>query len=201
MEAQLRSLGGVLQLFGVGVVAWELHLAIAKYRRRPSIADRLGTAWNSVIRWLRRSEPKPATVQAVAASLRVGTGGRAHAEVTRDPATLDTEEKIEELFKRVDDLKARHQRTEERIRSMRQQHAHEVTRLDRRISDLGGQLHDVAEAIETGDVRWRTAGFLCVMYGIVLATWSRELGDWGFMVALAWAMSVFLTLRLTDFDE
>lgn len=31
MEQQLRSLGGVLQLGGVGVVAWELHLAIAKY--------------------------------------------------------------------------------------------------------------------------------------------------------------------------
>lgn len=199
MEQQLRGLGGFLQLIGVGVVAWELHLAIARYRNRPSILDRLRRLLHRLKRWLLRHGPQPVNIEVDAAISATAALG-AHVSVKRNPDALSTEEKVDELFRRFDDLEGRLGRTDREVRSVRDQHAKDMERVRTQIRDVGDRLERTAEAIETGDVRVRTSGFLCVMFGIVLATWSRELGDWGFMVALAWASSVFMTLRLTEFD-
>ena len=52
-EFWTRSLGGALQLFGVALVAIDLHMAMAKYRGRQNVFEVIAKWWRHLIDRLR----------------------------------------------------------------------------------------------------------------------------------------------------
>lgn len=184
METGLRTVGGLLQLFGVSTVAYELHAAIARYQGEPNVVERL-VRWAGRVRWrvirqyrrLRgRAVGRTVNLEAVASigvsasgTAIVLTGERAHRSFDGDPERVRyLFDRLESAFTRLDRLQDTLNQTQALCRERHEELKGQVQETDERITS-------VAEAIEAGSVRLRTTGFVCVLAGIVYTTWAPEL--------------------------
>lgn len=197
----MRTLGGLLQLVGVSTVAYEFHAAIARYRGEPNAGELL-------LRWLRRTRswfirqyrrlrgrPAGQAVNIGAMSANIGITGSAELTVltgTREHGSFDTDpERVRYLFDRVESAFTRLDGLESTVAATRQQCRQRHEELEGRVEETDQRITSVAEAIEAGSVRLRTFGFVCVLSGIVYASWAPELARtlWGTAVMPATTLS------------
>jgi hypothetical protein len=199
-EFWTRSLGGALQLFGVALVAIDLHMAMAKYRGHKNIFELIARWWDQFIDRFRRREPLEAVIGS-ASGLLGNLTMQARGVVERDPSDMTVEEQLAELFRRYQQTKTELRATNADLRKLRETHHTDVERVTGQLRDVDQRLVRTAMYIEAGNGRRRLAGVLCVFFGIVLATWSAELGDGALLVGLAWAVSMLLTLPVPELGE
>lgn len=199
-EFWTRSLGGALQLFGVALVAIDLHMAMAKYRGRQNVFEVIAKWWRHLIDRLRgRVQIKAVSGSASAMAGNVTVNARGLVE--RDPSDMTIEEQLAELFDRHRQMKTELQATNADLRKLRETHHKDVDRVTGQLRDVDQRLVRTAMYIEAGNGRRRLAGVLCVGFGIVLATWPVELGNGALLVGLAWAVSMLLTLLVPELGE
>lgn len=181
METGLRSLGGFLQIVGVGTVAYELHAAIARYRGRTNVKDLVAALPKRVRRWWR---------------VYVLHSGEAHVYEEDDTITaygdvtlsvsverlgyeaFDSDaERVKFLFQLQSGNERRMDGQEKRLRQVEQALEAGHDKLTIQIEETDARMTRIAETIEAGSVRLRTSGFICVLSGIIFATWAPELAD------------------------
>lgn len=199
-EFWTRSLGGALQLFGVALVAIDLHIAMAKYRGRHNVFEMISRWWRQLVDRLRGR----VRINAVSGSAAMASGNAtvtARGTVERDPSDMTIEEQLAELFRRHQQTKTELQATNADLRKLREMHHKDVERVTGQLRDVDQRLVRTAMYIEAGNGRRRLAGVLCVFFGIVLATWPVELGNGALLVGLTWAVSMLLALLVPELGE
>lgn len=213
-ETALRTFGGLLQVAGVVLVAWELDAAVGEYAPMHSAVrrnvERFRRARVAAVRFVRRlfgRLPEPIIVRPHPATIRVTAGSPT---VTQHPPDRDyddfttDEERIRYLFARADSAKTR-------IGALREQTDRDRRNARKRMDKLEAKLTETDQAwrvevkeLKAGNAGRRFAGFATVGYGIVAATWAVELARWELSLAVllvAWLSTVVWAVTRPQLPE
>lgn len=168
----INTLGGLLQLAGIGTVAWGISKLREEFGEQPIWLVRAIRAVGRFLRrLLRRSQDalvRPATI-----STRAVVHG-VDARVTRTWELLETDrERIEELKRRQDevsqDLRDATAETKARLDNLDTLLSSE--KVER--SQAVGELQQTIKSLATGGLRLETAGVILLAFGVGLTTWPE----------------------------
>lgn len=205
-ETGFRTFGGLLQVAGVLLVAYELDAAIGEYAPMHSAvhraAERLRRLRSWIVRTYRRLRGHMPQVVTGSANINLGNvtvsakgmatpGEKAYEDFTTD------EERMRHLFDRVNSAhewvkELGRQRTEDR-EAARQR----MDKLEDRFAESDQAWREKVRELAAGSAGRRFAGFATVGYGVIAATWPVELARWdppalalllvAWLSTLAWA--------------
>jgi hypothetical protein len=170
---RVRWAGMVLQLLGVGTVAWGVR-HVRRLFGRPSVIEKTAA-------WFRRLlaafiPPKPSTVQATAEGVATATG-RVSAVVIAGP-NASLERRVEVLGRNLDRLRDEMVETEKLTRQeidlVRENLAKEQQIRGIESQRIGRQLEEMA----VGALRLDVLGVLWLMLGVVGTSIPEEIAHW-----------------------
>jgi hypothetical protein len=182
-ETFLRTMGGVLQFFGVGSVAW----GISEVRRSfglPSTTAEFMAYWLGLARvsaqriWRAVRRPKPHRVIGTGTtgweSLSASSKGRGR---VRSGPNASIEERIAHLERLIDSAEDRLDRAEDDLQREIQQRVQAIASERQAREADTKEIRQRLETFALGGVRLQTIGLLWLLVGIGLSNWSKEISD------------------------
>ena len=166
-EAVMRSIGGAFQIGGVATVA----VAIRETRKELNRSGIFGRAKT----WLKRFKRRDAVIRAAAIRGTVTVSDTVDAVLTRDWEGLDTDQRLDELKRRIERLE---DKTAQGQQEMNRSQAEQTKALAQESSERIAADNKTATRIENlsgGNLRVETWGASLFLLGIALTTWAPEL--------------------------
>lgn len=179
-ETFIRTTGGVLEILGIGIIAWGISDLRRHFGLKPTFSEMMadwvafGRATHQrVLQALRRRAPK---------SIVTGTGHvtidgfavRARGRVGSSPEwTVD--ERIAHLERRLNGVEDALWKTEDDLGRETKQRI-EAIAAERQTREADHrQLNDQLEELAVGGIRLETVGLFWLLGGVLLTTWSAEI--------------------------
>jgi hypothetical protein len=177
-EFTLRTTGGLLQVFGVlsvGLGIWNLRRAFGLEPVRAEILSELRAWISQVGRRIARMFGRGQDVRVTAnANLRMaGALSTARVKIGRGP-NLSVEQRLEFLergFEEIEDLTYKLQDDLGKEIDLRTA-AIATERADR--EKVIGEVRSQVLELAVGGIQLQIVGILCLVFGVILATWSQE---------------------------
>ena len=171
-EATIRITGLVLQLLGIGTVAWGIRVT-RKFFGRPSILTLLRQWFNHFPRFAGRTIAATANIHAISMT------GNARGHVWRHPGPDATiEDRVKAIEDNLQDVNQRLCSTQTEIdQGFREQTGNLKHEQDMR-SRADQEIREKLEATETGGLHISAMGVLWLFIGIIMSTIPAELSRW-----------------------
>jgi hypothetical protein len=172
----IRSVGGVLQIIGVLLVAEEFRRIRSRYPKAPGPLRR-GAALvrRRLVFWRRRS----ARVVVAAADAAVGMDASVHGRVIpgwREDWPI--EDKVEALQRGQRSLFDEVDHVQKQVDAEARTRSEQDAARDERVTTEVTRLDDALRDAQTGHIRVRGSGAVFIVVGIFLTSWSSEMAHW-----------------------
>lgn len=191
-ETAVKVSALILELVGIGAVAIGLRETQRQFGIEPPdmrVRAAVLRRWRRVKGWFRRPSDQEAVGFGTATARFDVSGASAHLSVWRvDPVDASIEQRLVVLWQNVQELKERHEFTNQRTREWLEQRDKDITQEREQRREQTERLDRMLREYAVGGLHIEGMGLLALMISVPVGLFSKEL-DWLFRVAVTWLRS------------